>query len=301
MPLTSGRTDGVAAASRWRGFGLTIQSPIAIPGALPCTDIARPLDLVVSVDQSTPPPNLTDQPPYRVGKSWLELSVPNLCKFTLIGNEQLILTPAAGASNDALAAMLVASGLPMALWAKGGLLLHASAIASISNETAIAIAGPSGAGKSRLLEQLVSEGLRGVADDSVWLRQTPRGFSAAGLPGGCFVRTPAQPGRQFKRFDPAQCLPGAPLGALVFLTPADSTSRLLPLHGQAAIAAVLRHRHRPTAACLLGREKETFELAALLCRQVPMYALHFNPADPEPAVATLQSLLSAPDAMTAKV
>ncbi len=203
------------------------------------------------------------------------------------------MTPASEASETDIAAMLVASGLPMVLWARGGLLLHASAIVSADNGTALAIAGPSGAGKSVLLHRLVRHGALSLADDSLWLSQTQTGFSAAGLPAGGFVRTPGAATRQFVEFGAAQCRSDAPLGALVFLTPPADSSSLRPLHGQAAMAAVLRQRHRPTAARLLGREASAFELAALLCRQVPMYALDFDPGDPEPALAALQALMRA--------
>lgn len=299
MPLTFGRIDGVAQAGRWRGFGLTIASPVAIPGALPCTDPATPVDLQISFGSASAPPSLIEHPPYRSAENWLELTVPNICTFTLIGHHELVVTPVASADEPTVVAMLIASGLPMALWASGGLLLHASAVVSPISGAALAIAGPSGAGKSLLLHRLVSEGALSLADDSLRLRQTSAGFSGAGLPGGGYVRSPATETRHFAQFDPAQSRIAAPLGALVVLVAASTTGQLQPLHGQAAMAAVLRHRHRQTAMRLLGREAESFELAALLCRQMPMYALGFNPGDPEPALAAVQALLHAPQSLTA--
>jgi hypothetical protein len=293
LPLTSGRTDGALNARRWRGFGLTIASPIAIPGALPCDEPAAPVDLLVAFGPAPAPPGVTEQPPYRSADNWLQLVVPSIGKFTLIAGRKLIVTPADEASEADICAMLVASGLPMALWANGGLLLHASAAVPAGGGAALGIAGPSGTGKSLLLHRLVRGGALSLADDSLWLRQARAGFSGAGLPGGGYVRSPAERTRRFVRFGAAQCRDAAPLGALVFLTPPSGGDPLLPLRGQAAMAAVLRQRHRPAAARLLGREAGAFELAALLCRQVPMYALGFDPGDPEPAFAALQTLLCA--------
>jgi hypothetical protein len=270
---------------------LTIGSPIAIPGALPCTDPAAPVDLTVGFGPTPVPPDVTEQPPYRIAENWLELVVPNIGKFTLIAGRDLIVTPADGVREADLSALLVASGLPMALWADKGLLLHASAVVAAGGRAALAFAGSSGSGKSVLLHRLVRDGALSLADDSLWLRPAQTGFSAAGLPGGGYVRTPTENTRQFVQFNEAQCRAAAPLCGLVVLTPPGSSDLLRRLHGQAAMAAVLRHRHRQTAMRLLGREADAFELAALLCRQVPMYALSFDPGDPEPALAAMQSLL----------
>ena len=291
MLLISGRTERAPPAGRWRGFGLTIESPVAIPGALPCTDPAAPVDLTVGFGPAPAPPGVTERPPYRIADNWLELVVPTIGKFTLIADRDLIVTPADGASETDISALLVASGLPIALWAKGGLLLHASAVVPAGGGAALAFAGPSGAGKSVLLHRLVRDGALSLADDSLWLRPAQAGFSGAGLPGGGYARTPGEVTRQFIQFGAEQCRAAAPIGTLVFLTPPGSSDPLRPLHGQAAMAAVLRHRHRQTAMRLLGREAGAFELAVLLCRQVPMYALSFDPSDPEPALNAMQSLL----------
>lgn len=296
MPLTSGPTETgstravpTTTARCYSGFGLTIASELDIPGAAECREAAAPVDLTVRLQSVALPPDAALCPPYRQAGDMLELTVPGVGRYTLVGRSTLHVEPEPGVSPTDCSALLVASGLPMALWARGGLLLHASAAIWPGAAGCLAIAGPSKAGKSLLLEHLVKAGARCVADDSVWIREQDGGLIAAGLPGGTYSRSAPDRDRTFLPFAAAQSCGAAPLAGIVFLRPTAQPPGLVSLTGSNSVQTLLRHRHRPNVPHLLGTEAQAFVLCGLLCSQVPMYALNFDPRDLQPTLALLQA------------
>ncbi|MBX7185263.1 MAG: hypothetical protein K1Y01_08985 [Vicinamibacteria bacterium] len=110
---------------------------------------------------------------------------------------------------------------------QGRVQLHAAALAPEEGVSAVLVAGPSGSGKTTLTLNLARRGWGFLSDDSVALSQEGGGFSAApvrlrfmqGLHGEARKR-PLDPDAEF----PGRRLWSAPVGALVFIEPARSSS-----------------------------------------------------------------------------
>jgi hypothetical protein len=263
---------------RYRGFGLEIASDFAIPGAVHSAAEAAPPDLTINRSATVLGPDAQDFPPYRQLGRQLELTVAGTGSYRLETTDRMLVCPEPSATAGDVSALLIASGIPMALWAREGLVLHASGVIPAGGAQAIAIAGSSGSGKSALARALLADGGTLVGDDSLWLRQQAEGITASGLPGGLFGPDTGQPERAFHPAPPAAQADTASLGAIVVLDPAQPSAPPQLLTGALALAAVLRHRHRPRMPALLGVEAERLAFAALLCAQVPVYALGGEPA-----------------------
>lgn len=257
----------------YRGFGLRIASDFAIPGAIELAEWPAAIDLTVASNMRTLGTAALSAEPYRVLDSQLELTVPGVARYLLSAPSELAVAPEPQAAPGAVEALLVASGLPMALWAQGGLVLHASGVVPAGATGAIALAGPRGSGKTTLGRALLAQGAILVGDDALWLRAQEGGIVAAGLPGGTFDPDAGQSERRFVPLALAAQAGEAELAALVVLDPQADHAEPQRLTGAAALAALLRHRHRPRVPALLGLEAERLALAVLLCARVPMYAL----------------------------
>jgi hypothetical protein len=262
----------------YHGFGLRIESDFVIPGAIDWSQAGTPSDLKISLGTTRLGPDAKVCAPYRRLDGKLELIVPGIASFLLESPGQLTVVPEASAKDEDVSALLIASGIPMALWARGGLLLHASGVIQPGEAQAIAIAGASGSGKSSLARMLVTHGSKLIADDSLWLREQHGELTVSGLPGGLFA--PNNAARAERTFWPVAAgaqSQAAQLGAIVILDPSLPPAAPLQLRGADALAALLRHRHRPRIPALLGIEAERLAFTALLCAQVPVYALGGEP------------------------
>jgi hypothetical protein len=101
----------------------------------------------------------------------------------------------------------------------------------------------------------VGRGARAIADDSVRLHIRDGALLASGLPGGLFVGThdlthgrtliPVPAGQQLKEF---------PVATALILDGDGKPPRKLT--GLEALAALLKHRHRPRILQLLGTEAD---------------------------------------------
>ena len=259
---------------RYCGFGLNIASDFAIPGAVEIAGGSAPPDLAIDLATTGLGPAAEDFPPYRRLGSQLELIVPGIARYLLASADRLLVHPEPDVDTHAVSALLIASGIPMALWARGGLVLHASGVMPVDSATAVAIVGASGSGKSALASALVEGGGRLVGDDSLWLREQGGGtITASGLPGGIFAPDTGQRERAFWPTSSSAQADAASLAAIIVLDPDQPAGPPQRLTGTAALTAVLRHRHRPRIPALLGIEADRLDLAVLLCGAVPVYAL----------------------------
>jgi hypothetical protein len=269
------------ALTHYRGFGLSIAADFAIPGALELGQ-ATASDLSVRSGPAQLGGEARSDPPYRLLGRQLQLTVAGTADYLLASPRELIVEPHSGAAAEDVSALLIATALPMALWARAGMVLHASGVVLPETDQAIALAGPSGSGKSVLARALLERGARLVGDDTLWLQQQGERIIASGLPGGTYDQSAA---RQFHPVPPAQQAESVPLGAIVYLTGEPGK-----LTGPAALAALLRHRHRPRIPALLGIEAERLALSALLCAKVPMYGLAVDWRDPAGALEQIAAL-----------
>ncbi len=278
---------------RYRGFGLEISSDFAIPGALARDGGATGPDLVIERSSASLGADAVESAPYRVHDGKLELTVPGVARYLLLNESQLLVDPEPSAEESDVSALLVASGIPMALWARGGILLHASGVIPAGSDRAVAIAGPRGSGKSTLANVMVAEGGRLLGDDSLWIVERNGVLFVTGLPGGIFAPNIAGNPRAFWPTEPAAQADRSLLGAIVVLDPARSETSLTQLRGSEAMAALLRHRHRPNVPSLLKLEQQRFGLIALLCAQVPVYALGGQPGPNSSVFAQIRDLVKA--------
>jgi hypothetical protein len=280
LPSISGRAEPLARRF-YRGFGLNIASDFALPGAIECGK-AGASDVTILSGPAQLGAEASSDPPYRLLNGQLHLAVTGIADYVLSSPGELIVEPQPGGSAEDVSALLIATGLPMALWAREGLVLHASGVILPGSNLAIAIAGPSGSGKSFLARALLERGARLVGDDALWLRQIGGKIVASGLPGGTFDQSAA---RRFHPVEPLRQAEAAQLGAIVYLTGRNGT-----LSSAAALATLLRHRHRPRIPALLGIEAERFALSALLCAKVPMYGLAVDWRHPDGAIDRVTAL-----------
>lgn len=258
---------------RQAAFGLAVDCDYALPGAgaiAPGTSDGAVLTI------GTGPARLVGSAeaygPYRRRQGQLELTIPDAGRFLLAGPGRLEVAARPDVGPEVVGAFLVASGLPMLLWQRGGLLLHATGLV-LPNDTAIALAGPTGVGKSTLAHCLIGQGARLIGDDTLWLPDPDGTALACGLNGGQFLRQPGGGVPVFHDLAREQRAGAAPLSGLVILSCDDAGAlpeRLTPL---AAVQALLNVRHRPRVPALLGREGEVLALCTQLAGALPVYRL----------------------------
>ena len=273
MPRLIGQTGASAAdAPTVSSYGLCIRSTIALPGAVASTNRSRAPDVEI-VEGITPVWDAARAwGVYRVASpDRFEIAVPGVARFTCLDRRRIVVDPIAGADRAHIADMLIATVLPALLWARGEVVLHAAAFLLPGASHAIAVAGVSGSGKSTALAHALTIGARQVADDSVRVGLSEQGAVASGLSGGYFERIDDRGGRIFRAVPPEQVGDACPLGALLVLTPDVTTPHRLS--GADAIAALLRHRHRPRIAALLGTEPTLLPVIAAIARTLPIVAI----------------------------
>lgn len=235
------------------GFGLRISTPIDLPGAIR-TGQAAPADIEIEFGVTPRWAERVAWGPYRVADADLfEFAMPGLARFTCTGRRRVTIDPEKGADRAAIAVMLIATVIPALFWARGEIVLHAAAWAPPGGGSGIALAGVSGIGKSTQAARAMGRGAYLIGDDTIRLRAVGGAVLASGLPGGLFVRRPAEDGeRDFVPSPPGRQWVEHRLGALLVLDPA--VARPSRVSGPRALAALLRHRHRPRIAALLGTE-----------------------------------------------
>lgn len=232
-------------------WGIGIASEIALPGAM-ASPADHPAEIIVAFGDAPAWQPRTSSAPYRIEDAdRFEVAVPGVARFTCLARRRVLVAPAPTAGTGAIAAMLIATVLPALLWARGEFLLHGAAAIRPGASRGTIVAGASGSGKSTLLRHATAVGRHAIGDDSVCLRMVSGLVTASGLPGGSW-RGPADGDRNFIPVAAGQQRSEAPVRRLILLEPDLSGRRRL--RGADAAAALLRHRHRPRIAALLGTE-----------------------------------------------
>lgn len=272
--------------ARLIGFDEAIESALPIPGTLPCPVGEPPACHIVRAA----PPSDPAEPLYALEAGTLFFNAPGVAVYRC-GADRLEVAARAGAADDDVIALLMATALPARAWLGGRYVLHCAGVVPALRGSALAIAGASGTGKSRLAEALLGVGARLVGDDSLALRTGGPAIAASGLPGG-YHR--AEPGgeRSFIALAGEASVRAAPLGAIVELRTGMGPS-LSRLRGADAVEAVLRQRHRPRVPEALGRSREVLVQAAGIAARVPIFAWGYDPsAPPSPTdIEMLQGLV----------
>lgn len=252
------------------GYGLNIQTEVAIPGAMAASPDV-PADIEVDWGPSPSWTGTKAWGPYCVRDVDLfDFTMPDVVRYTITDRRRIIISPYKGADEALIGAMLVATALPVLLWARGDIVLHASAASPTVDGPGWLILGDSGTGKSSRLSQALSEGAYAIADDSVRLRLEGDRVLASGLPGGVFggaggTNAP----RSFVPTSASQQLRECPVALAHLIGPDRGSGDIV---GPDALAVLLRHRHRPRILRLLGMEAGVINPMARIAKRLRLTA-----------------------------
>lgn len=265
-------------------YGLTLASPFVLPGGRTAQP-GQP-DLIIREGAAQLSAGAETRGPYRFLDGRLELAIPDAGRFLLHSMGLLQVSPTAGVDAGLLSAFLVASGMPMLLWQRGGLLLHASGIQY--EKRVIALCGPSGIGKTTLARMMLDRGGNLLGDDSLWFPDPASPNRACGLAGGQFRRDPGNTGPAFHPVAPERQVGEGELSALFVLSASPiPPARLGPVE---AVQAVLRARHRPLVPELLGRYADVLDHCVRLAARIRVYRIPVEPGRPEATLAAIDAL-----------
>lgn len=284
----------MTALSGFRAFGLTIASEFDIPGAIQLTHADANADIVIREGNSAIGLAEAVNGPYtRNGKALL-FDAMGVARYLASTPQQLFIEPYEGADPDYICKLLIATALPMMLWMRGGVVMHAAGIIPAGTDRAIAIAGPSGIGKSTLALRFMDLGARLVGDDSLWLTLSDGKPAVRGLTGMAFQSNePGGPRTDFN-IPPQSQVEEARLGAIITLRTTNSETPEAPqrLHGVAAIEALLRNRHRPKIPAILGLEAALLPQCILHCQTLPIYEIPVRYGDAAGLQQQIASIIS---------
>ncbi|MFM7378970.1 MAG: hypothetical protein ACKO1O_12725 [Erythrobacter sp.] len=260
---------------RYAGYGLSIESDFAIPGAVAVPLEGGPPDITVTAGAAQIGPVDAASGPYRLSGASLLLEVPGVARYLARSASALEIAPDPTAAEQDVSALLVATGLPMLLWMRGGAVLHAAGVMMPGAGSAIAIAGASGSGKSRLARACLARGASLLGDDSLLLAGDCDGIVASGLPASLFGPVAGGGARDIHPVPSSQQAGPAPLGAVVVLcaVPAEAPPNLERMSAVEALELLLQHAHRPRIPEILGRRPAMLAALAQCCRHTPVYRL----------------------------
>lgn len=283
----------------YRIFGLLLDSDVPLPELRrvrrsspdilvrlrPPARIARGWEWIDRWDR------LDGGPWLRIGRredAWL-LRFSALADFVVPAHEGAITCkPAPGVPPRTLRHLLLDQAVPLALSARGHVLLHASAVSTGGG--ALLLAGESGSGKSTLAFALSSAGYRLLSDDVV--RIVAQGLERPVL------ATPAYPGArlwpdvldafrvgargrrlahysQKRRVSRRAVTSGRPVPVTcVYLLEAGSAPRICELPARAALVALLKQTYRMDAGDA-RLERRHFDTLATLCATVRVRRLAY--------------------------
>jgi hypothetical protein len=236
------------------GWGLRIDTEVAIPGALPAAP--GPFDIAVRLGPARPAQGSLYE---RIGEGFA-FTAPGVARYRIEGAAVRV-TPDPGADPALVAALLVATALPALMWARGDVVLHAAAAVMPGTTRAMVVCGASGIGKSTWLARAARAGAAALADDSL---RVAGDLAAAGLPAARQARR----GGSRAVVPVARTCAAAPLGAIVVMEPGEGAP--VRLSGIAALQALLAQRHRPAAARLLRLDGAALARLAALAAAVPI-------------------------------
>lgn len=272
LSRNSGLMENSAAC--YRAFGLNIVSQFEIPGAIPVGPSSR-ADIAVSAGSTAIDQVEATSGPYSRSGEALLFDAPGVARYLARSCGDLLVEPHSNSDPSEICALLIATALPMLLWMRGGVVLHAAGVVLPGTDQAIALAGPSGVGKSSLAQGLLGKGARIIGDDSLWLVRDQERAIANGLPGGCFLPQGQDEPRRFVPAAPLARAEAVQLKAMVVLRRCDQSRppELRQLRQGEALEALLKQRHRPRIPAILGREAAAFHECVLLSRLLPIYQM----------------------------
>ena len=271
----------MAALSCYRAFGLNIASEFEIPGGIRVEPPVSNPDIVITAGGTSIGAVDAVNGPYTRNGNALLLDAAGVARYYAPSSAQLFIKPYRDADPKDVSALLIATALPMLMWMRGGLLLHAAGIVPARMEQAIAIAGPSGIGKSTLATGLIDAGGRLIGDDSLWLTVQDDTPIVSGLSAILHKSDRLSVHRSKIAIPPESRVESAQLAAIIVLRMADiktapSANRL---QGADTLEALLKNRHRPKIPAILGIEAALLPQTMLHCRTLPIYEFTMQKGD----------------------
>lgn len=269
----------------YRAFGLTLHAQIALPELIMVPDRTT-ADVTIAMVEALPPPRatlsrLTDR--VFADATEFRLAMPGVAQLRVCDGVRIEIHVEPGHDPAELRAHLLGSAFGALLLQRGLLPLHASAVDL--DGRAIAFTGMSGAGKSTLALALQRRGHAVLCDDLcalapdaplspgvVRLKLWDASLAYAGADATGLERI--APGQDKFHFPPpAPAIDrSVPLGAIVLLAWGDDVA-LTPLHGAAAVQALVRNTYRGVLVEPMGIAPAHLARCVALARQVPVFTL----------------------------
>lgn len=271
----------MTALSGFRAYGLNIASEFDIPGGIRAEVSSFNADIVIRKGAASIGEVQATSGPYsRNGKALL-FDAAGVARYFAPSSRKLFIEPNRDADPRHVCELLIATALPMLLWMRGGIVLHAAGIVPAGMDGAIAIAGPSGIGKSTLAVGLMQAGGRLVGDDSLWVTLRNGNANVSGLSEALFQSNEPNYPRARISIPLESQVEEVSLCAIITLRINDSEPPAAPrmLQGPDAIEALLRVRHRPKIPAILGLEAALLPQCILHCRTLPIYEAHSRYGD----------------------
>ena len=265
----------------YRAFGLNIASELEIPGGIRVDQPVSDADIVIAAGDTSIGAVEAVNGPYSRNGDALLFDAAGVARYYAPSPDKLFVEPYYGANPRHVGELLIATALPMLMWMRGGIVLHAAGIVPAGMEQAIAIAGRSGIGKSTLAAGVIDAGGRLVGDDSLWLTVQDDTPIVSGLSATLF-RSDDSAEHRTEIVIPSQSrAEHARLAAIIVIGKTDENATLSVnrLHGANAIEALLKNRHRPIIPAILGLEAALLPQTMLHCRTLPIYEFTMQKGD----------------------
>ena len=294
----------------YRISGLRVQSDIPLYGSI--EDEERVAAPDISVRLGRVPDSLEGAvsvgPNWQFAPSRFLVEVPGVVRFLVTSGTDILVEPVSGVSLDDAAIFIVGTAIAVALYQRGALILHASAVSARGG--AFAFSGASGAGKSTLAALLCLDGGCEMLSDDVscidlggerpmlkadgrrfrlwedvidWLDVTEhRRKAVRSMIQKFHVELPAH--------RPEIELPLRAIYVLDTL-PEGTEPVVEPLPAGRAAFALDHHRYRRRLANQINEVSQRFALMARLVDRVPVFIFHrpVAVADNERSVACLKA------------
>jgi len=159
----------VADPMRYACYGLSIDSPIALPELVPAANDEGAPDVRIELERVPAGERLDSArqlgPYLWAGPSELALTIPGIARFLVSEGRRILVEPDPGIDEDSVRVFLLGSALGALLFQRGLLVLHGNAVRV--GDACMVCVGPSGAGKSTLAAAFLQRGHEILADDVV--------------------------------------------------------------------------------------------------------------------------------------
>lgn len=282
------------ALSNFRAYGLTIASEFEIIGGTRLERVLPSADIIIAAGDTAIGDIEAINGPYSRCGNGLLFDAAGIARYFAPSPNHLFIEPYRNADARQIGELLIATALPMLIWMRGGIILHAAGIVPDGMDCAIAITGPSGIGKSVLAGSLIEQGGRLVGDDSLWLTLRGNKSFISGLSATMFRAQGLNSPRTEIAIPPNSQKSEAELGAIIALRIESGAMQTTPrrLHGADAIEAFLQNRHRPKIPAILGLEAALLPQCMLHCQALPIYGLTIRNGDIAGAQQQIATLIS---------